>query len=140
MLVELRKSVSRKLEFAAEAVGLAASLSGTAIAVVFGKALAAIALGAIALGLFLRFTSRRKAQEGPAAIPDPWWVPGLAVALSVLEGAVLVEATDLPVRFSQPGFALYHWALVIAFLVAAYLVQRWLLGSLLKKRVLPPAL
>lgn len=139
MFVGLRKSIGTKLEVAAEAVGLAASLSGAAAAVVFGKALAAIALGSIALGLFLRLTGRRTAGEAGVAPSVPWWTSGVAVVLSALEGAVLVEATNLPVRFSQPGFAPYHWALVIAFLVVAYWVQRRLLGSVLKKQVLPPA-
>jgi predicted dinucleotide-utilizing enzyme len=140
MGVELRKSIGRKLEVVAEAAGLAASASGTAAALVFGKVLLAVALGAIAVGLFLRLASRRANHAGRAALSVPGWASGLAALLSVIEAAVLVEATDLPVRFSQPGFALHHWALVGAFLVVAYFAQRRVLGRLSRRHALPPAL
>jgi ABC-type Na+ efflux pump permease subunit len=63
MLIELRKSVARKLEVAVEVVGTTASLSGAVVAVAFGKALLAVALGAISLGIFLRLVNRRHASR-----------------------------------------------------------------------------
>jgi hypothetical protein len=51
----------------------------------------------------------------------------VAAVAAVVEGAALVEAVDLPVRMSQPGFQYYHWLFVLVFLVVAYLAQSKLL-------------
>jgi hypothetical protein len=129
MLIAIRKSFAAKLELIAEVVGLAVSFSGATLAAVFGKLVIAIILGAITLGLFLRLTGRRSNLQ-VAAQPVPGWVRPAAVLLAVVETSALVEATNLPVRFSQQGFLYTHWLLVALVLAAAYLVQVKLFSSL----------
>ena len=93
-----------------------------------GKVLAAVVLGAVALGIFLRLSSRR-ARRVEAPVPMPKWVRPVAAALAVVEVAALVEAVNLPVRFHDAGFEYMHWALATIALVAAYALQVRLLRS-----------
>ena len=138
MLIELRKSAARKIGVAVEVTEAVASASGAAGALLFGRALLAIALGAIATGIFLRLKSRRGAGKSVQSVHVPFRASATALGLSVMEGAVLVEATDLPVRFSQPGFALHHWVLVLVFLAVAFFIQRRALAGW-RRRHGPPA-
>ena len=103
-------------------IALARSASGTAAALVFGKVLLAVALGAFALGAFFRLSSRRR-QRQAIDDRDPAWLAPVASLITVVECALLVEATDLPVRFSQPGFQVHHWLFVLAFLIVAFVAQ-----------------
>jgi hypothetical protein len=48
---------------------------------------------------------------------------GAILALSVLEMGVLVEMTQLPVRFDQPGFEMSHWLWVLLGLAGLFIVQ-----------------
>lgn len=105
-----------------EGIALALSASGTAAALVFGKVLLAVALGAFALGAFFRLSSRRRQQQA-IDVRDPAWLAPVASLITVVECALLVEATDLPVRFSQPGFQVHHWLFVLAFLIVAFVAQ-----------------
>jgi predicted membrane channel-forming protein YqfA (hemolysin III family) len=139
MLIELRRSAARKFELAVDAVGAVASTTGAVGALVFGKVLLALVLGVVALGIFLRLVSRRSGHPTARPVRAPLWISLLAGGLSVMECAALVEATDLPVRFSQPGFAYHHWALVLLALAIAFFLQRQVLGRLLQRHV-PPAL
>ena len=133
MLTTFRHALKTRLETAIELIGFFISLSGAAASLVFGRLLLAVALGAVVLGFFFRFTGRRKARN--AAVPNaPAWIYVASVLLSVAEVGVLVEATDLPVRFHQDGFAMHHWALVLAALVAAFWLQLSLLQVVAKKR------
>ena len=59
----------------------------------------------------------------------PWATLTLAGLLAFIEIGVLVEAVDLPVRFYQPGFALHHWLIVAAGLLAASWLQLKLLRA-----------
>jgi hypothetical protein len=138
MLIELRKSAASKLELAVEVVGAVASMSGAFGALVFGKALLALVLGVVALGIVLRLIGRRSGRQSAQPIQLPLWVSVVAVSLSVIECAAIVEATDLPVRFSQPGFAFHRWALVFLAFLVAFFLQRKVLGRLLQRHV-PPA-
>src|SRR5687767_7363187 len=122
MLLRIRTSFQSAVGLAIEAVALLASSSGAAVAVVFGKALLAVALGAIALGVFFRFTSRQR-RALPVEQRAPTWVSPVVALTTVVECAALVEAVDLPVRLSQPGFQYYHWLFVGVFLLLAYGAQ-----------------
>jgi hypothetical protein len=133
MLIAIRKSVAKQFEVIAEVAGLAISLSGATLAAVFGKFVIAVILGAITLGFFLRVTSRR-AKVQAAAQPTPSWVRLASAALATVETAVLVEATNLPVRFSQQGFEFKHWVLVGLVLATAYMVQVKILGAIARRR------
>jgi hypothetical protein len=63
----------------------------------------------------------------------PTWVRPVAIALSVVEVAALVEAVNSPVRFDDAGFEYMHWALAAIALVAAYALQVRLLRSVGRK-------
>ena len=69
------------------------------VAMVLGKLFLAVILGAVALGVFLRFADRqRRGAQTPVKIATPAWVQAVAALVSAVEVAVLVEATKLPVR------------------------------------------
>ena len=105
-----------------ERSGLMVSAFGTTVSLAFGRWMLALMLGMVVLGFFSRLTGRRRAERKvqPA---DPAWIYLAASAASVVEVALLVEATDLPVRFYQEGFAFGHWAIVVLALVAAFWLQ-----------------
>jgi hypothetical protein len=115
-----------------EVAGLALSLSGATFAVVLRNVLVAVALGAVALDIFLRLSSHR-AGRVEVPVPMPTWVRPVAIALSVVEVAALVEAVNSPVRFDDAGFEYMHWALAAIALVAAYALQVRLLRSVGRK-------
>lgn len=129
MLQRIRTSVQTAGAVALEGVAFVGSVGGAAAAIVFGKALLAVALGAFAFGAFLRLSSRRRGAL-PGEQQAPLWVAPAAAVVTVIECAALVEAVDLPVRMSQPGFQYYHWLFVLAFMLVAYAAQsrlfRWL--------------
>ena len=135
MLTLVKSSFATKLQAAAEVVAIGFSLSGAVAAFVFAKFLLAVVLGAIALGVTLRFVTRRKAE--PNIARTPVWARLSAALLATVETGVLVEATDLPVRFSQPGFQFHHWLFVLLVWFVAYLVQLAALRPA-HPRVMPP--
>lgn len=110
--------------FVADAAGIVVSLSGASVVAVTGKLMLAVVLAAISLGFFLRIAGRRRVSVStPTPVPR-WWYPA-ASALALVEVATLVEATDFPVRFSQPGFELYHWPIVLAALAGSFVLNLW---------------
>ena len=123
MLQRIRTNVQTAGALALEGVALVGSFGGAAVAVVFGKALLAVALGAFAFAAFLRLSSRRR-RALPREEQAPLWVAPAAAVASVVECAALVEAVDLPVRMSQAGFQYYHWLFVLALMLVAYAAQR----------------
>ena len=136
MLQRIRTSVHTAGAVALEGTAFLGSIGGAAVAVVFGKALLAVALGAFAFGAFLRLASRRRGALPPEK-QSPLWVAPVAALATVVECAALVEAVDLPVRMSQPGFQYYHWLFVLAFMLVAYAAQggllRWATAKSLPK-------
>jgi hypothetical protein len=129
MLASVRTAISKRVEWIAEFAGLAISLSGATVAAVFGRLFIAVFLGGIALGFFLRLSGRR--GPTPRHIDPPSLAFRFGVgALSFVETAALVEATNLPVRYGQPEFAQSNWLLVIAVFAATYLLQIRLFASL----------
>lgn len=122
MFLTLRRKAADTLLLVADAAGLLLSGSGAAVVAFFGKVFLAVVLGAMALGFFLRLAGRQRPPP-PAPVLTPLLCRAASAILAAVEVAVLVEATDLPVRFHQSGFQLYHWLLVLAVLVMAYRVQ-----------------
>ena len=122
MLTTIRRSIASKVLVLLELYGLMISSLGTTVSLVFARWTLALMLGMVVLGFFFRLTGRRRAARKvqPA---DPAWIYVAASVASVVEVAVLVEATDLPVRFHQEGFAFGHWAIVVLALVAAFRLQ-----------------
>lgn len=122
MLATIRRYVVGKVQVLFELSGLMVSTLGTAVSLAFARWALALMLSMVVLGFFFRLTGRRRAERKvePA---DPAWIYLAASAASVVEVAVLVEATDLPVRFYQEGFAFGHWAIVVLALVAAFWLQ-----------------
>ena len=122
MLPALKRKIIDAGLFLADALGVVASLSGASVVALTGKLMLAVVLAAISLGFFLRIVGRRRvASSAPPAAPR-WWYAASSLA-AVAEVAVLVEATDFPVRFSQPGFELYHWPIVIVALAGAFVLN-----------------
>ncbi len=104
-----------------------ASLSGALVTAATGKLAATAILIALALGVFLRLAARRSTQARQALARPPAWISCVATLAAVLETAFLVEATGLPVRHEQPGFAPWNWGWVLAAVAALFWLQRhWL--------------
>ncbi|WP_353177537.1 hypothetical protein [Delftia acidovorans] len=129
MLLRIRKALAARFEAVAEIVGLILSLGGAAAASLLGKLVLALILGTIALGIFFRLAGRRKRSQAGTSQREPGWLAAMAGLLAFIEIGVLVEAVDLPVRFHQPGFALHHWLIVAAALLAACWLQLKLLRA-----------
>ena len=112
------------------------ALIGAPVAMVLGKLFLAVILGAVALGVFLRFANRqRRGAPTPVKIATPAWVHAVAALASAVEVAVLVEATKLPVRHDQPDFTQANWLLVLlAWGVAHTLQTRWLGAAVARHR------
>lgn len=118
---------------AADLAGIALSGSGAAVVAFLGKFMLAIVLGAIALGFFLRLVGRRRAQ--PAATQRvPGWGRSVSAVLALVEVTLLVEATNFPVRFDQPGFEPWHWLLILVALAVAYPLNLQAFRSLFVRR------
>ena len=137
MLPALRKKISEGLLTAADAAGMVLSLCGASLVAFLGKLMLAVVLGAVALGFFLRLSGRRKGEQiAPTRVPS--WCYVVSGVLASTEVALLVEATDLPVRYSQPGFELHHWLLVLFALGVAFVVYMQIFRSVTRRRhVLP---
>lgn len=137
MFVELRKSVVARVEIALESAGFLLSLFGASLAAAFGRFLVAVLLAALALGVGLRLVGRQR----PAATSRPkvpWWVKASSMVLSIVEVAVVVEATDTPDRFHREGFSYAPWVLVLIAIVVAYLIQVRAIAAI-SRRALKPA-
>lgn len=129
----LKRKVADAISIACDVLGLIAGASGAMAVAFFGKLAAAVVLGAIALGFFLRLTSRRRAAPLVPRAVVPTWAQALSAVLASASVAALVEATNLPVRFNQPGFESWHWALVGAALAVAHSLFSRGISTLLRK-------
>jgi len=91
---------------------------------------AAVLFVLLAVGVLNRFVRRRR---GVALCqqPAPPWVLVVCVVLSVIETGVIVEASNLPVRFDQPGFEKSNWLFVVALLLVLFYGQRYLFVRML---------
>lgn len=122
MLSRIRKAIAARFEALAEIAGLLLSLGGTAVASLLGKLLLAVILGTIGMGIFFRLAGRRKKAREGAEQREPSWLAPMASVVALIETAVLADAIGMPLRFHQPGFALYHWLIIaVAGLAAAWL-------------------
>lgn len=117
----------------ADLAGIALSGSGAAVVAFLGKFMLAVVLGAIALGFFLRLVGRRRVQAvSPPRVP--MWSRTVSAVLAAGEVALLVEATNFPVRFDQSGFEPWHWALVLVAFAVAYTLNLRVVRNLFGKR------
>ncbi len=132
VVARLRQAVASKLEMAAEVLGLVISVSGATVAAVLGKLIIGAVLAGVAIGFVLRLKSRRTGSLGRAA-QVPAWVRPSAAALSVVEVALLVEAVNLPIPFSQEGFQYGHWYVVALAFFALYLLQSSVLVGMARR-------
>jgi hypothetical protein len=134
-LTKIKHNAIAGIEVVANVAGLFVSVSGATVAAVFGKLIVGLVLGAIAVGFVLRLKGRRKAPLVATREAAPPWVRPVVAVLSALEVGALVEATELPVRFSQEGFAYSHWLIVGLLLAALYLLQVGAVVRAVAKRV-----
>ena len=51
------------------------------------------------------------------------WLKLICVFLSLIEVAILTEATNLPVRLNQAGFEKQNWVLIVLALLIMYFLQ-----------------
>lgn len=133
MLLALKRRITEGFLVAADIAGIALSVSGAAVVAFLGKFMLAVVLGAISLGFFLRLTGRRRAQV-VAPPPIPMWSRAVSAALATAEVALLVEATNFPVRFDQVGFESWHWALLLVALAVIYPLNLRVIASFIRKR------
>ncbi|MCV2350818.1 hypothetical protein [Paucibacter sp. Y2R2-4] len=130
----VRMNVASKFELVAEAFGLAFAASGATVSVLLGKFIIGIVLAALAVGFLLRLKGR-KARSARAELVRPTTFARFVAALvSACEVAVLVEATNLPIRFDQAAFHMGHWYLVLLAFFASYFLQLPLIARLFGKR------
>jgi len=122
-LTKIKHKALAGIETVANVAGLFVSVSGATVAAVFGKLVIGLVLAAVAVGFVLRLKGRREAPLGATRQTPPAWVRPVVAVLSALEVGALVETTNLPVRFSQEGFAYSHWFIVGLLLAALYLLQ-----------------
>ena len=133
MLPALKRRIADGLLAGIDIAGAVLSGSGAAVVVFLGKFMLGVVLGAIALGFFLRLVGRRRVQA-VAPPPIPMWNRAASAALAAAEVALLVEATNFPIRFDQPGFEPWHWGLVLVALAVAYPFNLRLVRSFLGRR------
>jgi hypothetical protein len=133
MFPAIRQAFVKRIELLAEVGGLVVLISGATIAVIIGKAMLAVVLGAVTFGFVMRL-ARRRANRSPVLEVTPTWVRLVSGGSALVEVAVIVEATNLPVRFDQPGFQLIHWLLVAVLIVVAYLLQVGLFNAIKRNR------
>jgi hypothetical protein len=133
MQLPVKRRIADGLLAVADIAGIALAGSGAAVVAFLGKLMLAVVLGAVALGFFLRLVGRRRVE---VVVPPPisMWSRGVSAALAAVEVAVLVEATNFPVRFNQTGFETWHWAVVLVALVLAYSLNLRVIGSFLRRR------
>lgn len=137
MLIKFRKKVVDGMLAVADIAGVLLAGSGAVVVIFLGKLMLAVVFGAISVGFFLRLVGRRKPQSDPLRnMGLRCHIPSAIIA--VIEVAVLVEAANFPVRFSQPGFEPWHWILVAMAFVAAYSFNMWLCKILVRRRRVAP--
>lgn len=122
MLSTIKRKAADGLLVVVEVAGLLLSASGASVVAFFGKLMLAGILAAVALGFFLRLVGRRQ-QKSVLPASTPRWCYFLWALLAVVEVSLLVEIAQLPVRFYQPGFEIWHWALVAIALWACFMVN-----------------
>lgn len=133
MFLALKRKVVDGVLVVVDVAGLVLSVAGASLVAVLGKLMLAVVLSAIALGFFLRLAGRRR-QQSVAPAPTPSWCYFASVFLTAIEVALLVEATNLPIRFNQSGFEPWHWALVVVALVVAYMVHMQIFRSFTRRQ------
>lgn len=95
------------------------ALSGLTVSVVFRK----LAVALVSLWLLVMVFRRVIRRTSVPAQPASRRALGAIFVLSVLEMSVLVEMTQLPVRFDQPGFEMSHWLWVLLGLAVLFIAQ-----------------
>ncbi|WP_026432739.1 hypothetical protein [Paracidovorax oryzae] len=106
------------------------ALLSVPVALAMGKVALAVVLGLAGIGICVRLARHRRAAAGRApTVPQELRaaLTAAAAVLAVAETALLAEATGLPVRYGQPGFAPSNWAWVLAALAVLFWGQRNLL-------------
>jgi len=114
-------------------IGFAASLAGASVALLLGKLFAAVLFVLLAVGVLNRFVRRRRG-DAVYQQPAPPWVLVVCVVFSIIETSVIAEASNLPVRFDQPGFEKSNWLFVVALLLVLFYGQRYLFMRMLPRR------
>ena len=133
MLSTFKRRVLDGLLASLEVFGFVGSLAGASVSLFLGKFFAAVLFVLLAVGVLNRFVRRRRGEllEEQRA---PAWVLVICVVLSIIEAGIVVEASNLPVRFNQEGFDKSNWLFVAALLLALFYGQRYLVMRFLARR------
>lgn len=120
----LRASIASKFDYLVDLLGVVGAASGATFAAVFGKVILGMVLAGFSLGFLLRLKGRGRVKESAIQKDAPSGTSRLVAAtLALFEVAILVEATNLPVRYDQDGFQVGYWYLVVLAVIAAYCLQ-----------------
>ncbi|SFD74479.1 hypothetical protein SAMN04489710_105303 [Paracidovorax konjaci] len=125
-----RARIASALAEGVQIVAGGGALFSASAALAVGKVALAGLLALVGLGICVRLARHRRAAAGTVPAVAPGRAAALSVAaalLAVLEAALLVEATGLPVRHGQPGFEPSNWAWVLGALAVLFWGQRALL-------------
>ena len=133
MLVTFKQRVVGGFLGMLDIVGFAASLAGASVSLFLGKLFAAVLFVLLAVGVLNRFVRRRRGDAVHRQPVSPW-VSVVCVVLSIIEAGAIVEASNLPVRFDQPGFEKSNWLFVVALLLVLFYAQRYLFARILARR------
>ncbi len=134
-MARTKAAVQSRALLVVEAAGTLASVAGAPLAAVTGKLYLAALVALFGLGCGLRFVRLRQSlrqidhEAGAVSQAAPVWLTPVVGLLSVVEVAVLVEATHLPVRADQAGFDTSHWWWVLAGFGVLFWLQRGWLGA-----------
>ena len=133
MLVKFKQRVVDGFLCTLDIIGFSASLAGASVSLFFGKLFAAVLFVLLAVGVLNRFVRRRRG-DAVYQQPTPPWVLVVCIVLAIIETGVIVEASNLPVRFDQSGFEKSNWLFVVAVLLVLFYGQRYLFVRMLTRR------
>jgi ABC-type Na+ efflux pump permease subunit len=135
MLALWRANMKRRLSVIADGLEVAALVSGSCLALMFGKFLAAGIFGLFAVGVARRFFRR---GEGVRHGGLPLWGTLVRVFVAVVAAGVIVEAINLPIRYDQAGFEKSNLLIVAALVLMFYALAGSFLRRLLAGRATQP--
>lgn len=94
--------------------------AGAGISLALGKIFIGGILALICVGVVVRLTLRRKNADRVLAQRVSFPLKTIAFLLALGLSVGFVEMTNLPVRFNQPGFSFWYWAIVVAVIAVTY--------------------
>ena len=124
---KIKESATGLMDVAQMIVQVAVPGGGSVICFAVGKVVVGLILAAITFAVAMRLVWRRKHADQTRSIQRlPKWAKLSCASGALVGSAVLVEMTKLPVRFDQPGFAMFNWLIV---LLVILVLNAWFRGA-----------